>query len=176
MGNADQQRYPVLSKGDDDLLAEIFSMLTSRVHANPYAKDGAYASAIMTLPKGLRAMAATHHLDVSLMLDDIGWHFLNFGQQDFVRETESGLRELGLCELAEWFAEAYAIVDPLRPEIDESHEYVECLRRHGCLDRIFELTRKATNNAGVRGPGGGSVIYGAWIKYARANPDNVFGT
>lgn len=41
-------------------------------------------------------MAATHHLDVSLTLDDIGWHFLNFGEPNFVREREAGLRELGL--------------------------------------------------------------------------------
>ena len=72
--------------------------------ANPYSDDGSYAAAISHLPVGLRAMAATHHLDVSLTLDDIGWHFLNFGERNFVRETEAGLRELGLGDLAEWFA------------------------------------------------------------------------
>jgi hypothetical protein len=42
------------------------------------------------------SMTATHHLDVSLTLDDIGWHFLNFGEPNFVREREAGLRDLGL--------------------------------------------------------------------------------
>jgi len=55
-------------------------------------------------------MAATHHLDISLALDDIGWHFLNFGETGHVKETEMGLRELGMSEMANLFAEAYRIM------------------------------------------------------------------
>jgi hypothetical protein len=84
MDNADVEqlpRYPVLALGDEELLKEIFSMLGRSVSsaADPYGDDGSYAAAIASLPKGLRAMAATHHLDISLTMDDIGWHFLNFG-------------------------------------------------------------------------------------------------
>jgi len=35
----------------------------------------ASAQILTTLPPGLRAMAATHWLDVSLTLDSITWHF-----------------------------------------------------------------------------------------------------
>ena len=121
-------------------------------------------------------MAATHHLDVSLTLDDIGWHFLNFGEPNLVKETESGLRELGLDDLADWFAEAYEIVNPLRPEIKSGDDYYECLTRYGRMERISELTQKARDRgAGCGDEVSGSPIYAAWIKYARKHPESVFG-
>ena len=74
------KRYPMLALTDEKLLEEIFSVLGKSVSsvADPYSEDGSYAAAIGSLPTGLRAMAATHHLDISLTMDDIGWHFLNF--------------------------------------------------------------------------------------------------
>ena len=114
-------------------------------------------------------MAATHHLDISLTLDDIGWHFLNFGERQFVRETDMGLRELGLDDMAQWFSEACAIVNPLRPEIASGDEYYDCLVRHGQMARIDELRRKARSERGT------SRIYDAWVKYARKHPEKVFG-
>lgn len=168
------ERYAALTLSDEKLLEEIFSLLSRSVNplANPYSDDGSYAASISRLPVGLRAMAATHHLDISLTLDDVGWHFLNFGEVGFVRETEAGLRELGLSEMADWFAEAYAVVNPLRSEIDASGDYYECLTQHGHMDRIDELTRKARPklSKGSEGP-----IYSAWIAYTRAHPENVFG-
>jgi hypothetical protein len=97
MDNSDveqTQRYPALALGDEELLKEIISVLGKSVGtvADPYSNDGSYAAAIASLPKGLRAMAATHHLDISLTMDDIGWHFLNFGEPGLVRETEAGSR------------------------------------------------------------------------------------
>ena len=52
---------------DQELLDEIFATLSRSVNplANPSGSDGTYAAAIGPLPKGLRAMAATHHLDIS---------------------------------------------------------------------------------------------------------------
>jgi len=172
----DQRLYAVLSKNDKDILSEIFSILSDRVKANPYGDDNAYASAISQLPIGLRAMAATHHLDVSLTLDDIGWHFLNFGEPNLVKETESGLRELGLSDLADWFVEAFDIVSPLRSEIAAGGDYYECLRSHGRADRIDELTKKAREKeAGCAPDVSGSPIYDSWVRYARKHPENVFG-
>src|ERR1035441_3257665 len=89
-----------LSAKEDALVSRIFELLKAHVHANPYGWDGALAQEIRRLPLGLRTMAATHHLDISLTLDDIGWHFLNFGHPSHVEETEIGLRELGLPGLA----------------------------------------------------------------------------
>jgi hypothetical protein len=167
------QRYPVLSLDDEELLKEIFSVLGKSISsvADPYSDDGSYTAAIGSLPKGLRAMAATHHLDTSLTMDDIGWHFLNFGEPGLVRETEAGLRELGLGDIANYFLEAHAIVSPLKPEIKEADDYYDCLESRGLMARINELTDKASATQPILS---GSPIYAAWIKYARAHPESVF--
>lgn len=168
-------RYSMLALSDEELLKEILEALSKSLSpsADPYSEDGSYAAAIGSLPMGLRAMAATHHLDVSLTMDDIGWHFLNFGEPALVRQTEAGLRELGLSDIAEYFMEAHAIVDPLRPEIKEAEEYYECLEGRGLMERINELTDKAS----AKQPSlSGSPIHAAWVTYARAHPENVFAS
>jgi len=172
-----------LAKGDKDLLAAIFSELTERVAASPYASDDGYAKEISKLPIGLRAMAATHLLDISLTLDDIGWHFLNFGEENFVVETETGLGELGLDNLRAWFAEAYGIMKPYLKAIDSGtivstpDAYYEWLEQSRNSQRINELTDYAQDLCkGCSEDASGSVIYEAWIRYARAKPDLVFST
>lgn len=42
------------------------------------------------LERGLRAMAATHGLEIGLTLDNITGHFGNFGEPGLVSETEPG--------------------------------------------------------------------------------------
>lgn len=169
------KRYPMLAFTDEKLLEEILSVLSKSVSsvADPYSEDGSYAAAIGTLPTGLRAMAATHHLDISLTMDDIGWHFLNFGEPGLVRETEAGLRELGLDQIADYFVEAHTIVNPLKSEIKEAKDYYECLESRGLTDRINELTDKASATQPKLGD---SPIYAAWTKYARMHPENVFAS
>ena len=170
-----RKRYPMLALSDEELLKEIFSLLSKSVSsvADPYSEDGSYAAAIGSLPTGLRAMAATHHLDVSLTMDDIGWHFLNFGEPGLVRQTEAGLRELGLNDIADYFAEAHAIINPLKPDIKEADDYCPCLESRGLMARINELTDKATASQPTLS---GSPIYAAWTKYARVHPENVFAS
>jgi hypothetical protein len=146
--SANVERYPVLAKSDDDLLKELFAVLSRLAIGNPYGDDSEFAKVIGPLPPGLRAMAATHNLDVSLTLDSLGWHFLNFGEPEFVKETHSGLRELGLDDMAGWFIEAYGIVNPLKAEIRETDEFDETLREHGCLDRVDQLNRLAWDKDG----------------------------
>jgi hypothetical protein len=170
-----RKRFPVLALTDEKLLEEIFSLLGRSVSsvADPYSDDGSYAAAIGSLPTGLRAMAATHHLDISLTVDDIGWHFLNFGEPGLVRETEAGLRELGLDEIADYFVEAQTIVNPLKSEIKAAKDYYECLESRGLMDRINELTDKASATQPKLSD---SPIYAAWAKYARVHPENVFAS
>jgi hypothetical protein len=176
MDNAEveqRKRYPVLALSDEELLEEIFSLLSKSVSsvADPYSDDGSYAAALAGLPTGLRAMAPTHHLDISLTMDDIGWHFLNFGEPGLVRETEAGLRELGLGDIADYFVEAHAIVNPLKPEIKKPEDYHAYLESRGLMARIDELTDKASAGQPTVSD---SRIYAAWIKYARAHPEKVF--
>jgi hypothetical protein len=100
------QNWPALQKDDAGLQKELEKLLTTRAVGNPYGDDGIFAANIALLPPGLRAMAATHCLDISLTLDSLTWHFGNFGERQLVAETEAGLRELGLQELASYFVEA----------------------------------------------------------------------
>jgi hypothetical protein len=60
-----------LEKDDGGLLNELHELLTPRAVGDPYATDGNFAAKISHLPPGLRAMASTHWLDISLTLDSI---------------------------------------------------------------------------------------------------------
>src|ERR1035441_8544294 len=165
-----KQRYEI-SAEDDALVSQVSELLKARIHADPYGWDGAFAEEIRRLPPGLRAMAATHHLDVSLTLDDIGWHFLNFGHPSHVEETEIGLRELGLPGLADMFREAYSLVGPLLPEIRRpGGDYYGVIERAGHTRCIDELSSRARTALGDQG------IYPRWAAYARDHPDRVFNT
>ena len=158
-----------LSTEDDELISRVFDLLKTRLHANPYGWDGAFAQEIGSLPAGLRAMAATHHLDVSLTMDDIGWHFLNFGHASHVEETARGLRELGLGEVAAMFHEAYQLVQPHLPEIRRpGGDYYAVMESAGAMKRIDELTDRARVVIGEQG------IYRHWAAYARQHPERVF--
>jgi hypothetical protein len=64
-----------------------------------------------------------------------------------VRETEAGLRELRLDDIADCFVEAHAIVNPLKPEITKAKDYSACLRSRRLMERIDELTDKALSTA-----------------------------
>jgi hypothetical protein len=154
---------------DDVMVSRILELLNAHVHADPYGWDGALAREIRQLAVGLRAMAATHHLDVSLTLDDLGWHFLNFGHPSHVEETEAGLRELGLVDVAALFREAYDLVRPHLPEIRRpSGDYYAVIQKAGCTKRLKELTRRARSRLGDQG------IYRQWASYARSHPTRVF--
>jgi hypothetical protein len=158
-----------LSAEDDALVARIMDVLSTRLSADPYGWDGAFAQQIQALPVGLRAMAATHHLDISLTMDDIGWHFLNFGHPSHVKETESGLQALGLPHVAAMFREAYQLVQPHLGEIRRPRgDYYEAMERAGSMKRILELSRDACTALGDGG------IYRYWTVYARRNPELVF--
>jgi hypothetical protein len=168
------QRWPALKKDDAGLKKELEQLLTIHAVGDPYGKDGSFAANIDRLPPGLKAMAATHWLDISLTLDSITWHFGNFGEPGLVAQTEAGLRELGLHELADCFVEARNLMTPLLAQRTEADgDPYEILDRAGSGERAEEIDRRADALADPRP--GESVIYSAWIRYARQYPDRVFG-
>ena len=160
-------------KDDNGLMKDLEQLLTARVSGNPYSEDGSFARSISLLPPGLKAMAATHWLDISLTLDSITWHFGNFGEPGLVAETEAGLRELGLHELARCFVEARDLMAPLLAKRTEADgDPYEILERAGLRELGDEIDRRAWAADG-RKPGE-SAIYKAWIRYARQYPVRVF--
>jgi hypothetical protein len=62
----DARDFPALQKDDAGLMTEIEALLTARAVGDPYTADGSFAASLTALPPGLRAMAATHWLDISL--------------------------------------------------------------------------------------------------------------
>ena len=172
---SNHRHWPALEKDDAALQKELMKLLSARVTGNPYSADGQFAESIALLSPGLRAMAATHWLDVSLTLDSITWHFGNFGEPRLAAHTEMGLHELGLHELAQCFVEAKELMLPLLARRTESDgNPSEILERAGLKERADELDQRAWALDDL-GPGE-SVIYKAWIRYTRQHPGRVFGT
>ncbi|HEY2860323.1 MAG TPA: hypothetical protein VGJ21_18020 [Terracidiphilus sp.] len=154
---------------------EILSLLSERTVGDAYSSDGTFAVNLSSLAPGLRAMAATHWLDISLTLDSITWHFGNFGEPGLVALTEAGLTELGMDDLAQCFREARDLMVPLlENRTAEGGDPYEILEREGLEERGDELDKRAWD---VNVPGhSSSAIYNAWIRYARAYPENVFAS
>ncbi|MBL8217173.1 MAG: hypothetical protein JNK87_41010 [Bryobacterales bacterium] len=166
--------HPALPLDDKALLDALLERAGMAMEgANPYESDGAFARKLLELPVGLRAMAATYWLDISISKDDLGWHFLNFGEPALVRETEAALRELGMEQHAAWFAEAHTLMRPLLDEIDSPEGYYRITEERGVAGRIMAMTKPAWN-ADRAAPVGKSCIFTAWVRYARAKPQNVF--
>lgn len=160
---------------DADLLNKILGLIVTRAAGNPYSADDAFARNLAGLPPGLRAMAATHCLDVSLSVDDrITWHFGTFRGPQLAAETEAGLIELGLEELAAYFREARELMIPILPEMTlEDDQACDVLYRKGLFHQGNELDARARAWTGVWLAN--SPIHEAWIRYARQYPERVFG-
>lgn len=170
---SNQKRWPALELDDDALLKELMKLLTARAPGDAYNADGKFAASLTSLPRGLRAMAATHWLDISLTLDSLTWHFGNFGEPRLVAETEIGLHELGLHELAQCFAEAKELMQPLLARRTKADgDPYEILERKSLKERGDELDERAFALDDL-GPGK-SLIYEAWLRYARQHPEHVF--
>src|SRR3569832_714688 len=90
---------------DDELFNLTGKELEKRVSAPRGSPE--FLNEIKDLPIGLCAMAATYELDVSLALDDLGWHFGNWHSPEMSEETLRGLEELGATEMAVIFRQAY---------------------------------------------------------------------
>ena|ERR1035438_1114797 len=171
---SDAQHHPALQKNDDELLNEIQAILAARAVGDPYSDDGSFAATLESLPSGLGAMAATHWLDISLTLDSITWHICNFGEPHLVAQTEAGLFELGLNDLAVCFRQAKELMLPILAERTEADgDPDELLERKGLSALADELNRRSWDMDNL-GPGK-SLIYDAWIRYARQNPQEVLG-
>jgi hypothetical protein len=156
-------------------MAEIEAILDVRAIGDPYSEDGSFAATLASLPPGLRAMAATHWLDVSLTLDSITWHFGNFGEPHLVAQTEAGLYELALDDLAVCFREAKELMLPLLSERTEADgDPDELLKVKGLSAVADELNGRSWDMIDIGK--GKSLIYDAWIRYTRQNPERVFAS
>jgi hypothetical protein len=97
------------AKSDEELYGLLAAELTRRIGSGPGSEIEAFLGSVRALPVGLRAMAAVYELDVSLTLDDVGWHFANWYSRELANETLAGLLELQAFSHAEVFAAALEV-------------------------------------------------------------------
>ncbi len=148
---------------DEEVLDLVCRELDRRLP--PMSDLDAYVRGLRTLPVGLRSMAATYQLDVSITLDDLGWHFGNWHHHEYALETARGLRELGAVRAAEVFQEAYARA---LQHWDELGAETWMKWYHGsALETAVQPLDKEMWALFDQRPNG---IMGLWIEYARDHP------
>jgi hypothetical protein len=133
-----------------------------------------FLSKLQTVPVGMRAMAATFELDVSMALDELAWHFVNYPHLDWYEETRQGLRELEANEAAELFEKAFSIVEPHWNELGEVAKREDFSAIHDWLNKagiqmqIDPLNDRMWKLLG-QWPDTGLMQY--WIIYSRKYPE-----
>jgi hypothetical protein len=103
----------------DDLLELLFADLRTRLPPDEPFHMERFLEKTRTIPVGLRAMALIFELDVSMALDDLGWHFGNWRHRAYCDQTLWGLRELEAVEYAEMFAKAYDLAQSCWTELGD---------------------------------------------------------
>ena len=126
------------------------------------------------MPVGLRAMAAIYQLDVSITLDDLGWHFANWHHRGYCEETIWALRELEAVEQADIFAKAYAAAQPYWDRIgafvaNDFDGFVEWYSDSAFEQATMPLTERMWELQEEKG------LLGYWGSYARKYPHRVAG-
>jgi hypothetical protein len=163
----------ILNASSDDALFKLLSTQLD-LRLGPVSRDmEAFLGELVRLPRGLRAMGATHPLDVSMALEDLGWHFGRWPSQAIAKETLAGLTELG----------ATAAADLFRAALSHAGQYWDFIRTDDFSDRysgspleqaLQPLNRDLWTVLGYDG-GAGKNLLVYWAPYARANPHLVCG-
>ena len=160
---------------DTEVLDALFARLDERAPGSLKEDCDVFVAAIKQLPPGLRAMAATHELDVSITLDDLGWHFANWHHRELADETLLGLRELEATEAAAIFHEALRRVQPFWEQVgnmieDDFQRFVDWY-----LDSELEQALDPLNEQfwALHASLGEDGLFHYWVQYARKYPHRV---
>ena len=158
-------RTIVAAQSDEEILDLLLAELQARIDAALHDDLDAYVEELKGLPIGLRAMAATYQLDVSITLDDLGWHFGNWHHHGYAMETAEGLRALGALRAAEIFEAAHSLALRYWEEMG-SENWMEWYNADSPLAKAVEpLTREMWELVGDD-----RRIMQYWVDYARRNP------
>ena len=163
------------STSDKELLRQLSAELERRLPPDLHDDYELLVAAMRGLPRGLRAMAAIYRLDVSMAVDDLGWHFCNFHDRAFCDETQRGLRELEAVEAAEIFESARALVEPHWDEVGSrkvigGEAFTEWYSNSG-LERALAPLNRRLWAISERSPSYGLMQF--WLDYARKYPARV---
>ena len=164
---------------DDALFTLLADELGARLPNGECPDLDKFLARTRRLPVGLRAMAAIHQLDVSITLDDLGWHFANWHHRAYCEEQIWALRELELEEAAQIFAEAYACAQPWWDQIGQlvSQDFEAFTKWYSGSDleaaldpftrRLWDLCETLKSQGKKNG------LLESWAPYARKYPERV---
>jgi hypothetical protein len=152
---------------DDQLFGLIGMVLEERL-PNGRSSTDEFVRELRALPRGLRAMAAIYELDVSLSLDDLGWHFGNWHNKALAEETALGLEELGADEMAHIFRDAYALAEPYWSELG-AENWNKWYFGSSLDEALAPLNQRAWE---IQKQCGGSLLE-FWVSYARRYPERL---
>jgi len=131
-----------------------------------------FLSRLHAAPAGLRAMAVTYELDVSMAMDDLAWHFINHHSSlELAEETIAGLNELEASEAAEIFEEALAILKPHWEDLEnalQSKNARDWLDAKGIQNQMKSLNTRMWKQLEQFGENG---LLSLWVAYARKRPE-----
>jgi len=161
-------------KTDEDLLVLLSAELERRLPAHLNQDLNLLVEEIRHLPRGLRAMAATHRLDVSMAISDLGWHFYNFNHHGFLEETRQGLGELEAIEAAGIFQQASSLVEPHLERMEQMKgspkKFADWYIDEG-LEKVLNPLHRQLWKICATSPERGLLQF--WLNYARKYPDRV---
>ena len=150
------------------LLAELRQLFPPEIRAEPVV----FLSRLQNTAIGLRVMAATYDLDVSMALDDLAWHFINHHSlPEFAEETISALHELEAPEAAELFAAAFEIIKPHWQELQSdreskaAHDWLAATGIQAAIDPLSTRMWDYLKQFPAQG------LFSLWATYARKYPE-----
>lgn len=160
------------AQADDELLDRLLDELKILFPPDLRRDPVVFLSRLQAAPVGLRAMAATYELDVSMALDDLAWHFVNHhAALELAEETLLGLKEFGAPTAANVFAEALAIIRPhwqtLQAGLAAKTEH-DWLAATGIQSSMNPLNERLWNYL-KQFPD--SSFFSLWTAYARQHPE-----
>ena len=163
-----------LKMNDKLLFKKLSRKLDKHIPIEARKNDDTFVDLIKGLPIGFRAMAATHGLDVSMAMDDLGWHFYNWHHRGYLEETKQGLRELEAFEIADIFDHACKLVEPHWEAIEKIREnasdFGEWYAESGLESTLDPLNEKLWKLL-RQWPDYGIMHY--WLEYVRKYPDRI---
>ena len=160
---------------DESLFKVLTGALTEAMPSKLQSDLDQFVEKLKGLSPGLRAMAATFQFDVSMCLDDLGWHFANWHHHPYCRETSRGLRVLGATEVGELFDRGYGMVLPhwdsisklLATDFKEFVQWYNFSDVEKSLDPLNERLWAIRDNSREFG------LMQFWLDYARNFPERV---
>jgi len=156
----------ISASSDDELFKLLVKELEKRISVNRDSPE--FVTGMQKLPIGLRAMAATYELDVSLAMDDLGWHFGNWHNTVLAEETIRGLDELGAIELAMIFKKAFQIALRYWDEL-ATKDWSKWYHNSPLENEIKPLNEQAWIILEAKKNG----IFEYWVNYARKYPERI---